>query len=228
MQHLSWIDWCVIGSYLVTTLIIGLYFKKRASGSTEDYFLAGRSLPWWAAGTSMVATSFATDAPLAATRLVREEGLAGLWFPLSWVFADLVTLYFFSRLWRRSKVTTDAEISEIRYGGTAARRLRLFSGIYNAIPLNCVIIGWVTLAMAKITSVSLGLPKEIVIPLLMGFTISYSYLSGLWGAVATEMVQYVIATTGAILLAVFSVRHVGGIESMKTQLLALPDSIRCI
>ncbi|MBI4042569.1 MAG: Na+:solute symporter [Deltaproteobacteria bacterium] len=222
MVQLAFLDWVVIAGYCALSMWIGIYFSKKAGQSVDEFFLSGRSLSWWLAGTSMVATSFATDAPLAATRLVREQGLAGLWFPLSWIFADLLTLYFFARLWRRATVTTDAEISEIRYSGKSAALLRLFNGLYSSIPLNCIIMGWVTLAMVKILQVSLDWPKEYVVPLLVGFTAIYTIASGLWGVIYTDLIQFIIATAGAILLAIYSVIHIGGVSAMKEKVIALP------
>ena len=221
-MELAFLDWIFIFGYIIFALFVGIFFVEKASGSTEDFFLSGRSLPWWLAGTSMVATSFATDAPLAATKLVREQGLAGLWFPLSWVFADLLTLYFFARMWRRANVTTDAEVCELRYSGPSASFLRVFSGLYSAIPMNCIIMGWVTLAMVKILDVSLGWPKEYVIPVLITLTVLYAVLSGLWGVVVTDLVQFAIATIGAISLCIISVKKVGGVTKLKEQVLALP------
>ncbi len=223
MINLQWPDYLVIASYLALTVGIGLYYAKKASGSTEDYFLAGRSLPWWFAGISMVATSFATDAPLAATRLVREEGIAGFWYPTSWLLADLTCLYFFSRMWRRAQITTDVEITELRYSGKPAEYLRLISGLFNGIAFNCIIIGWVTLAMVKILEVSLGLPKEIVVPVLMAVTLTYTCLSGLWGAVMTDFLQYGTATLGAIVLAYISLDKVGGMPVVVQKLSADPS-----
>ncbi len=223
MIHLALPDILVFVSYMTLTIGIGLYFAKKASRSTEDYFLAGRSLPWWFAGISMVATSFATDAPLAATRLIREEGIAGFWYPTSWLFADLVTLYFFSRLWRRAQVATDVEITELRYNGKPAEYLRLISGLFNAIPFNCIIIGWVTLAMVKILEVSLGLPKEIVVPILVTVTVTYTCLSGMWGAAMNHLLQYSTATIGALALAWFSINKVGGMPNLVAKLSSMPE-----
>ena len=150
------LDWIVVAVYGAVVLAIGFGFARRAGGSMEDYFVAGRSLPWWLAGTSIAATWFASDAPLATAALVRQQGIYGNW--LWWYEAAgvLMLTFFYARLWRRAGVLTDAEVIEIRYGGAPARVLRGFSAIYQGLIKNGVVMGWVMLAMMKFSSVLLG------------------------------------------------------------------------
>ena len=146
-MQLELLDWAIIGGYFLVALGIGLYFSRRASANVVEYFASGRSLPWWIAGTSMVATTFAADTPLAVTGLVAKHGLAGNWFWWAWAFGGMLTVFVFARLWRRAEVLTDVELIELRYSGRAAAFLRGFRGFYIAVVMNSIVIGWVTKAM---------------------------------------------------------------------------------
>lgn len=212
------IDWLIIAAYFVLSLIIGLYYARRAGRSTEEYFLSDRSMPWWLAGTSMVATTFAADTPLAVTEMVARNGVAGNWLWWSLLASGMLTVFFFARLWRRARVMTDVEFVELRYSGKPAAFLRGFRALYLALPINLIIMGWVNLGMAKVLSGTLGLAKWQALALCLGITFLYSILSGFWGVVVTDAVQFVIAMVGSIALAVFAVRAVGGIDSLKTRL----------
>jgi len=267
-MSLAALDWAVIAGYFVLALGFGIYFSRRASRSTEDFFVAGRSLPWWVLGTSMVATTFAADTPLAVTGLVAENGIAGNWFWWSLAFSHVLAATLFARLWRRAKVLTDAELCELRYDGRSARWLRSIKAFYFAVPINCLTMGWVILAMAKITHVLFDwhqvLPPgwmdvldaswpswlgtapppdttdpapgiaprwdgfspsdALSIGILMVFTVVYSTLSGLWGVVATDLIQFGMAMTGSILLAVFAVQGQGGTETLLANLDGLYDN----
>ncbi len=216
----NWLDWTIIIAFSAISLAIGVYYTKKASKDIGEYFLSGRSLSWWLAGISMVATSFATDSPLITASLVRKFGLAGGWYWLSFACADVLCLVMFSKLWRRANVMTDAEVTEIRYSGKSATSLRIFSAFYAALPVNCVIMGWVILAMVKILEYTVGWPKEIVIPVLMVLTAFYTLMSGMWGAVMTDLFQFVFAMIGCIAMSVFAIQKVGGVAEMKTKLLA--------
>src|SRR5512141_764367 len=156
-MNLSALDWVGVVSYLAITLALGLYFRRRSSGSTEDYFLSGRQVSWWLAGASMVATTFAADTPLVVTGLVAQHGVAGNWLWWNMLMSGMLTVFFFARLWRRAHVMTDVEFAEIRYSGKPAAALRGFRALYLAIPINLIILGWVTKAMIKILTISLGL-----------------------------------------------------------------------
>ena len=212
------IDWLIIAAYFVVSLLIGLYYARRAGRPTEEYFLSDRSMPWWLAGTSMVATTFAADTPLAVTEMVARNGVAGNWLWWSMLASGMLTVFFFARLWRRSRVMTDVEFVELRYSGKPAAFLRGFRALYLGLPINLIIMGWVNLGMAKVLSGTLGLAKWQALALCLGITFLYSILSGFWGVVVTDAVQFVIAMAGSIALAVFAVRAVGGLENLKTRL----------
>jgi len=200
------------------SLLIGLYYARRAGRSTEEYFLSDRSMPWWLAGTSMVATTFAADTPLAVTEMVARNGVAGNWLWWSLLASGMLTVFFFARLWRRARVMTDVEFVELRYSGKPAAFLRGFRALYLGLPINLIIMGWVNLGMAKVLSGTLGLAKWQALALCLGITFIYSILSGFWGVVVTDAVQFVIAMVGSIALAVFAVNAVGGIANLKTRL----------
>lgn len=212
------IDWLIIFAYFVLSLLVGLYYARRAGRSTEEYFLSDRSMPWWLAGTSMVATTFAADTPLAVTEMVARNGVAGNWLWWSLLASGMLTVFFFARLWRRARVMTDVEFVELRYSGKPAAFLRGFRALYLGLPINLIIMGWVNLGMAKVLSGTLGLAKWQALALCLGITFIYSILSGFWGVVVTDAVQFVIAMAGSIALAVFAVRAVGGLDNLKTRL----------
>ena len=212
------IDWVIIAAYFLISLLIGLYYARRAGRSTEEYFLSDRSMPWWLAGTSMVATTFAADTPLAVTEMVARNGVAGNWLWWSMLASGMLTVFFFARLWRRARVMTDVEFVELRYSGKPAAFLRGFRALYLGLPINLIIMGWVNLGMAKVLSGTLGLAKWQALALCLGITFIYSILSGFWGVVVTDAVQFVIAMVGSIALAVFAVRAVGGLDNLKARL----------
>src|SRR5687768_6393783 len=200
---LTALDWTLIVAYFVVSAAIGLYYSRRASRNVGEYFLSGRSLPWWLAGTSMVATTFAADTPLAVAGLVARNGIAGNWIWWSAAFGSMLTVFFFARLWRRAGIMTDVEFAELRYTGQPAALLRGFRALYLGIPINCVIMGWVNLAMAKILAVTLGWDRMTAVLISLAVTGIYSALSGLWGVVVTDFFQFLFAMTGTIALAWF-------------------------
>ena len=214
-MQLSLLDWTFITVYFVLALGIGLYFSKRAGKNIVEYFTSGRSLPWWLAGTSMVATTFAADTPLAVTQLIADHGIAGNWLWWNMVMSGLLTVFLFARLWRRAEVLTDVEFTEIRYSGKPAAILRGFRAIYLAIPINLIILGWVTLAMVKIVKISIGVETWIAVGVCVVITLAYSGLSGLWGVVVTDFLQFFIAMLGSLALAYFATDAVGGISGLK-------------
>jgi Na+/proline symporter len=178
-------------------------------------------VPWWLAGTSMVATTFAADTPLVVTGLVARNGIAGNWIWWSFLMSGMLTVFFYARLWRRAGVMTDVEFAEIRYAGKPAAFLRGFRALYLGIPINCIILGWVNLAMVKILELIFGVGKVEALVIVMGLialTSAISTLSGLWGVLVTDMVQFVIKMGMVIVLAVFAVGAVGGIDVMKEKL----------
>ena len=223
-MRLTPVDWSVVALYFLFNLAIGFYYKSRAGSSMNEFFLSGRNVPWWLAGTSMVATTFAADTPLAVTGMVAMGGIAGNWLWWCFVASGMMTVFFYARLWRRSGVMTDIEFSEIRYSGKPAAFLRGFRALYLGIPINCIILGWVNKAMVDILMLVLGVTKIQALGIVIGMialTASVSTLSGLWGVLVTDLFQFVIKMSMVIALAVFAVRAVGGIDAMKTQLLAL-------
>lgn len=211
---LSLADWIIIVAYFVISAAIGLYYTRRASGSLSEYFLSGRSLPWWLAGTSMVATTFAADTPLVVTGLVVRQGIAGNWVWWSLALSGILTVFFFARLWRRAGVLTDVEFVELRYGGKPAAALRGVRALYLALPVNLIIMGWVTKAMADVLQITVGISGWRVAALLFLITAGYSILSGLWGVVVTDFFQFLVAMGGSIVLAVLAVQHVGGLDRL--------------
>src|SRR5712671_4044001 len=220
-MRLTIIDWIVIGAYFALNVGIGFYYKSRASKSISEFFLSGRNVPWWLAGTSMVATTFAADTPLVVTGLVAKNGIAGNWIWWSFLMSGMLTVFFYARLWRRAGVTTDIEFAEIRYSGKPAAFLRGFRAVYLGIFVNCIILGWVNLAMVKILGLIFGITKLealAVVLALIALTSAISTLSGLWGVLVTDMVQFVIKMGMVIALAVFAVNAVGGMAAMKAQL----------
>ena len=158
-MQLSLIDWVVIAAYFAVNLSIGWMYYRRASGSVTDYFISGRAVPWWLAGTSMVATTFGADTPLVVTGLVYKYGISGNWLWWNMALSGMLTVFFFARLWRRAGVLTDMEFAELRYAGKPAAFLRGFRALYLALPVNTLIMGWVNLAMAKILGLTLGVSK---------------------------------------------------------------------
>jgi SSS family solute:Na+ symporter len=225
--QLTFADWLVVALYFLFNLAIGLYYKSRAGKSVNEFFLSGRNVPWWLAGTSMVATTFAADTPLAVTGMVAKGGIAGNWLWWNFVASGMLTVFFYARLWRRSGVMTDIEFSEIRYSGKPAAFLRGFRALYLGIPINCIILGWVNLAMVKILQLILGVDKWQALLIVMGLialTSFISTLSGLWGVLVTDVFQFVIKMGMVTALAVFAIQAVGGIDAMKTKLAAIDQA----
>lgn len=220
-MKLTFLDWSVVAAYFLINLLIGLYYRKKASRSTGDFFVSGREVTWWLAGTSMVATTFAADTPLAVTGLVARQGIAGNWLWWSLLFNGMMTVFFFARLWRRAEVITDAELVELRYAGKPAAFLRGFRALYFGILMNCVVVGWVNLAMIKILMTALGVSKTWAVVICLGVmavTGFYTTISGLWGVLWTDVVQFVLKMSMVIVLAYYAVRAVGGMGALKIKL----------
>lgn len=220
-MKLSLIDWLVVAAYFGLNLAIGLYYRKKASVSTSDFFVSGREVSWWLAGTSMVATTFAADTPLWVTGQVARHGIAANWFWWSFLPSGMMTVFFFARLWRRAEIITDVELVELRYAGKPAAFLRGFRSLYFGLAINCIILGWVNLAMEKILGTALNIPKFWSVIICMAITAVYTSISGLWGVLWTDLVQFVLKMSMVIVLAYYGVRAVGGMAAMKTQLQAL-------
>jgi Na+/proline symporter len=223
---LTAIDWAIVAAYFILSVGIGLYFTKRGGESLSEYFLSGRQVTWWLAGASMVATTFAADTPLVVTGLVSAHGVAGNWLWWNMLMSGMLTVFFFARLWRRAHVMTDVEFAEIRYSGRPAAALRGFRALYLAIPINLIILGWVTKAMIKILTISLGLrdvnllgfnvPGEVIaVGICFIITVAYSAGAGMWAVLWTDLVQFVIKMSAVTVLAVYAVRAVGGMDKLK-------------
>ena len=214
----TFIDWAIVAAYFLLSAGIGFAFTKRGGESLSEYFLSGRQVPWWLAGASMVATTFAADTPLVVTGLVAAHGVAGNWLWWCFVMSGMLTVFFFARLWRRAHVMTDIEFAEIRYSGKPATFLRGFRAIYLGIFVNLIILGWVTKAMIKILTISLGINPYVAVGICFVITVAYSVAAGMWAVLWTDLVQFVIKMTAVIVLAVFAVKAVGGIVLMKQKL----------
>jgi Na+/proline symporter len=233
-------DWWVVGAYLFCTLVVGLWLSRRASGGVVDFFVGGRALPWWLAGTSMAATTFSVDTPLYVSALIARRGIAGNWEWWSFALSHMLLIYLFARLWRRAEIVTDVELTEIRYGGRPAAILRASRAFLFAVPINCIAIGFVMLAMRKVVeSLGLlsGLPEWLpgderlwAVVALSVFVLVYAGLAGLWGVVATDFFQFFLALGGALLVAGFAIADIGGIPELKRQLAAAghTDALRLI
>jgi Na+/proline symporter len=212
---LSWIDWAFIAAYAVFTVVVGLALAKRAGRSLDEYFLSGRSLPWWLAGTSMVATTFAADTPLVVSGWVRDSGIWKNWLWWCFLATSMLGAFLFAPLWRRGGVMTKAELSELRYGGREAALLRGFLGVMHAGFTNTITLCWVLLAAAKIVDVLFGVDKGLALTLASLIALSYSLLAGFWGVVLTDAVQFVMAVVGAVVLAVIGWHAAGGLSGVE-------------
>ncbi len=221
-MHLTALDWAAIAAYLLITLVLGLYFRGKSGKSTADYFVSGREVSWWLAGTSMVATTFAADTPLAVCGLVYTQGVAGNWLWWSFLPSGMMTVFLFARLWRRSGLITDVQFAEFRYHGKPAAFLRGFRAVYLGLLMNCLILGWVTKAMVNIISTSLGISDAkalaICVFFLMPFTGIYVSLGGLWGVLWTDLFQFVLKMAIVIAVAWYGVRAVGGMSQLLAKL----------
>lgn len=228
-MNLTAIDWAIVFAYFALSMGIGLFFTKKGGESIEEYFLSGRNVSWWLAGASMVATTFAADTPLVVTGLVFNNGVAGNWLWWNMLMSGMLTVFFFARLWRRAGVMTDVEFAEVRYSGTPAAALRGFRALYLAIPINLIILGWVTRAMIKILTISLGLRPVhlgsltisgdiIAVGICFVITVAYSAGAGMWAVLWTDLIQFVIKMAAVIILAVYAVQAVGGMDRLQAGL----------
>lgn len=220
---LKTIDWIYISAYFVLIISIGLYYRKKVSGNLNDYFLGGRKLSWWLAGLSMVATTFAADTPLVVTELIYKNGIAGNWLWWNFLIGGMLTTFFFARLWRRANVLTELEFISIRYSGKEATALRGIRAVYIALVMNSLIIAWVNLAMMSIIEVFFGINGSMLLLIIfaaMLLSAVYTVASGLKGVAVTDAIQFVIAMTGSILLAIFVIKNsqIQNISNLVSQL----------
>jgi Na+/proline symporter len=216
------LDWSAIVLYLGITLALGLYFRSRSAKSVDDYFVSGRNVSWWLAGTSMVATTFAADTPLVVTGLVYTQGIAGNWLWWAFLLSGMMTVFLFARLWRRSGLLTDVEFAEMRYSGKPAAFLRGFRAIYLGLLMNCLILGWVTKAMTSIVAVTLSVSDRsalaICVLFLIPFTGLYVALGGLWGVLWTDLFQFALKMAIVIGVAWYAVAAAGGMNTLLARL----------
>jgi solute:Na+ symporter, SSS family len=225
--QLTSLDWIIIAGYFLLSLGIGLYYRSRAGKDISEFFVSGRNVPWWLAGTSMVATTFAADTPLAVTGMVATGGIAGNWLWWNFVAGGMLTVFFYARLWRRSGVMTDVEFAEIRYSGKPAAFLRGFRALYLGIPINCIVLGWVNLALVKIFMLTLGVTKFQGVLLVIGIialTAAISTLSGLWGVLVSSFIQFGIMIVMTVVIAISAVNAAGGMDGMISQLNAIDQA----
>ena len=247
---LSLLDWLAIFGYLAITVLLGFCFRKRSAKSVDDYFVSGRNVNWWLAGTSMVATTFAADTPLVVTGLVYAQGISGNWLWWGSLLSGMMTVFLFARLWRRSGLLTDVQFAEIRYSGKPAAFLRGFRAVYLGLLMNCVILGWVTKAMTSIVAVTLGGTPLLltvgrwVAPLggvwagsdgaalavcvffLIPFTGLYVSLGGLWGVLWTDLFQFVLKMSIVIAIAYYAVHAVGGLSALIARLVSMQSAMQ--
>jgi solute:Na+ symporter, SSS family len=225
------IDWLILGSTLLLTMVIGLAVARRAGRSTTEYFLSGRHMPWWLLGTSMVATTFSTDTPNLVTDIVRQNGVAGNWVWWAFLLTGMLTVFVYAKLWRRAGIMTDLEFYELRYSGRTASFLRAFRALYLGVFFNIVIMATVTLAAIKIGGVLLGLSPMATVLIAGGITVVFAMAGGLRGVLFTDFLLFTTALAGSIAAAVFALRHpaVGGLGGLLTnpdvtgKLALLPD-----
>jgi SSS family solute:Na+ symporter len=246
---LTTLDWVVIVGYLLVNLAIGIYYRSRAGGNTEEFFISGRDVSWWLAGTSMVATTFAADTPLFVCGVVAKQGIAGNWIWWAFCVGGMLTVFFFARYWRRAEILTDVQFVEIRYGGKPAAFLRAFKALYLGLFMNCFILGWVTKAMINIiavllgpiiaqgTMVNLGLlghytlgdPQRtalaICIFVIIPFTGLYTFIGGLWGVLVTDLFQFILKMAMIIVLAWVAVAKIGGMHALQTHLEIIQNNV---
>ena len=218
-MHLATIDWAVIAASIVVSFLPAIFFAKRAGSSTAEFFTSGRAAPWWLVGVSMVATTFSTDTPNLVTNMVRENGVADNWLWWSFLLTGMATVFFYARMWRRSGVLTDLEFYELRYSGKAASFVRGFRAIYLGLFFNCVIMATVNLAAAKIGNIVLGWPMGKTLAFCAVITVFFASVSGLWGVLVTDSVQFAITMTGTFAVAYFAVKQpeIGGLAGLFRQ-----------
>lgn len=223
MQHLSTLDWTIVIGLMALFIFIGIRFRGKAEGGLAGFFLGGRNLPWYIAGVSMVATTFAADTPLWVTEKIAQHGISGNWLWWNMVIGGMLTTFFFARLWRRANIITELEFLELRYSGPVASWLRGIKSIYLGLFMNVVIIGWVNAAMISIFEVFFEISAEQAFWLCMAAMLIvafYSSIAGLLGIAITDFVQFIIAMTGSLILAyvVLDLPEIGGVAGLKSQL----------
>lgn len=222
-MHLSTLDWVIAFFAVAVCFIPALFMAKKSGESTSEFFASGRSVPWWLAGLSMVATTFSSDTPNFVTDVVRRNGVAGNWVWWAFVLTGVATVFFYARLWRRSEVLTDLEFYEIRYSGNAASAVRGFRAIYLGLLFNCLIMASVNLAACKIAGILFGLERWQTLLFVGLLNVAFAAHSGLWGVLVIDMIQFFIKMTAVIAAAYFAIKlpQVGGLDGLVTKLSAM-------
>src|SRR6185436_2473540 len=222
-MHLSALDWIIAIIAVAICFIPALFLAKRSGKNTSEFFASGRSVPWWLAGLSMVATTFSSDTPNLVTDIVRRNGVAGNWVWWAFVLTGVSTVFFYAQMWRRSGVLTDLEFYELRYSGTAASALRGFRAVYLGLLFNCMIMATVNLAACKIAGILFGLDRWQTLTFVGLLNVAFAAHSGLWGVLVIDMIQFFIKMTAVIAAAYFAVNapEVGGLSAMIEKISAL-------
>jgi solute:Na+ symporter, SSS family len=218
---MTYFDWAIVIVYLLFAMTTGVLLARRSSKSTSEFFLAGRNLPWWIVGTSMVATTFAADTPLAITEMVRGHGIWRNWWWWNIAMGGMLGVFLFSRLWRRAEVMTDNELIEIRYSGRPAAFLRAFKAGWFATVYNFIVMGWVINGMSTVIAVLTGVDQALATWVLVMIAVVYTVLSGFWGVVITDLVQFLLAMIGSIILAIKAVSATGGMRPLLDKIAVL-------
>jgi len=219
-MHLQAIDWVIVFASLLICFVPALFFRKRSGQSTSEFFVSGRAVPWWLAGLSMVATTFSSDTPNLVTDIVRRNGVAGNWVWWAFTLTGVATVFFYARMWRRSEVMTDLEFYELRYSGKAAGVVRGFRSVYLGFLFNCIIMATVNLAACKIAAILFGLERWQTLALVGILNVVFATVTGLWGVLVIDMIQFFIKMTAVIAAAYFAVKHIGGMDVLVSTLSA--------
>ncbi|HIO40249.1 MAG TPA: Na+:solute symporter [Candidatus Marinimicrobia bacterium] len=215
---LSSLDWMIVGAYFLISLAVGIWASKQAGKDTRSFFLAGRNMPWWLLGVSMVATTFSTDTPNLVTDLVRQNGVSGNWTWWAFLVTGMLTVFVYAKLWHRSGVLTDIEFYELRYSGKAAAFLRGFRALYLGLVFNVLVMGAVSLAAIKFGEIVLGLPGWVTLTIACSITLAYSTLGGLKAVIITDFVQFTLAMIGSVwgMMYILGLPQIGGLSNLLT------------
>jgi Na+/proline symporter len=221
-MHLQAIDWIIVAFILLICFGPALFYRKRSGKDTSEFFASGRAVPWWLAGLSMVATTFSSDTPNLVTDIVRRNGVAGNWVWWAFTLTGVATVFFYARMWRRSEVLTDLEFYELRYSGKAASVVRGFRSVYLGFLFNCIIMATVNLAACKIAAILFGLDRWQTLLFVGVLNVVFATVTGLWGVLVIDMIQFFVKMTAVIAAAYFAVRAVGGMPVLISKLSATP------
>ena len=213
---LTTLDWTIVGAYFAVSLAVGIWASKQAGEDTKSFFLAGRNMPWWLLGVSMVATTFSTDTPNLVTDLVRQNGVSGNWVWWAFLLTGMLTVFVYAKLWHRSGVLTDIEFYELRYSGKAAAFLRGFRALYLGLVFNVLVMGAVSLAAVKFGEIVLGWPGWLTLTIACSITLAYSTLGGLKAVIITDFVQFSLAMIGSIwaMIYILGLEQIGGLSNL--------------